>query len=120
MPQVTKNRECKLLPSYQALCLHCNRANYVFKLILSTPWPHFSISFLTSSLDGMKTKAISGSLGMEITRIQTKTRLYHTKTALHQKSFNEFLIPFTFAFDNYISCQKKKMLQSGITVAYWL
>ena len=38
VPKVTKYHEFKLLPSYQALTLHCKRANYVLKLTLSAPW----------------------------------------------------------------------------------
>ena len=38
MPKVTKFHEYKLIPSYQALTLHCKRADYVLKLIMSTPW----------------------------------------------------------------------------------
>ena len=38
VPTVSKYHEHKLLPSYQALVLHAQRANYVLKLALSTPW----------------------------------------------------------------------------------
>lgn len=40
IPKVTKYHEHKLLPSYQALVLHCKRANYVLKLTMSSPWSH--------------------------------------------------------------------------------
>ncbi len=40
VPKVTKFHEHKLVPSYQALLLHCKRANYVLKLALSAPWTH--------------------------------------------------------------------------------
>lgn len=40
IPKVTKLHEYKLLPKYQALVLHCKRANYVLILVLSAPWTH--------------------------------------------------------------------------------
>ena len=38
VPKVTKYHEHKLLPTYQALVLHCKRADYVLKLTMSAPW----------------------------------------------------------------------------------
>ena len=36
---VTKDHEKNMLPSWEALTLHCKRALYVLKLVFSTPYP---------------------------------------------------------------------------------
>lgn len=72
VPKVTKSHELKLLPSFQALHLHSKRANYVLKLVLSTPWIHSPFLNCFTQFGCMLRMKTYCSPGMKQTQVQRK------------------------------------------------